>query len=106
LGAFLSFRGSARVWLRPSGAPLPCRPAERRLPRRLGAWLSAALALLPEPAGELLVGPVCGDPEPDHELLAVLFGQQAVQRGQEDRPVRPPQRAGDDAGHEIVVGRA
>jgi len=39
-------------------------------------------------------------------LLAVLFGQQAVQRDEEDRPVPPPQRAGDDPGHKIFVGCA
>ena len=39
----------------------------------------------------------------DEDLLAVFFGQQAVQRDEEDRPVGEPQRAGDDAGHEIVV---
>ncbi len=38
--------------------------------------------------------------------VAVLFGQQSGQRDEEDRAVRPPQRAGDDPGHEVVVGRA
>ena len=47
----------------------------------------------------LRVRAVGGDAEPHDELIAVLFGQQAVQREQEDRPVRPPQCAGDDAGH-------
>ena len=57
-------------------------------------------------AGGLVLGPGGGVPETGDVLLAVLPGQQAVQRAEEDRPVRPPQRAGDDAGHEIVVGRA
>src|SRR5207237_1101895 len=62
-------------------------------------------AVVAQPAGELVVGPVGGDPQPGGELLAVLSGQQPGQRGAEDRPVRPPQRAGDDAGHEVVVAR-
>jgi hypothetical protein len=68
------------------------------VPWRPLGWLSAALAVLPQSAGELVVGAVGGHPESGGELLAVLLGQQAVQRGEEDRAVREPQRAGDEGG--------
>src|SRR5829696_6084460 len=66
---------------------------------------SAAPAVLGQAAGELVVRVVGGLPQSGGELLAVLFCQQAVERGEEDRAVREPQRAGDDCGHEVVVVR-
>src|SRR6185295_19166804 len=95
---------AATVSRTPRSPRPPPRPSERASAER--GRRSAALAVLPQAARELVVGPVGGDPEPGDELLAVLFGQQAVQSREEDRPVRPPQRAGDDRGDEIVVGRS
>src|SRR5262245_12466828 len=74
----------------------------RGYPSREFGSRSAPPSVLAQPAGELVVGSVGRRVQPGDELVPVLPGQHAVQRAEEDRAVREPERPGDDGRYEVV----
>ena len=86
---------------------LRCSRATGRLASgRTSAASLSSLSVIPEAGGELVVGAVGVRSQACRELLRVFFVHQAGERGEEDRSVGEPERAGDDALYDVVRGCA
>ena len=81
-------------------APAPPRARRLRLTCGRGPGRRPRSPRGRPPAGRRRVR--CLGPHAGGEPLGVLAGQQAVERGAEDRDERPGQRAGDDLRHEVA----